>query len=166
MRVIRQHTFGGPEVLRIEEVPRPEPTLTEVLVRVHATGVNPVDWWTRAGGGVSEVLGPFPWTVGWDVAGVVEDVGFGVSRFKPGDPVYGMPWFPRAAGAYAEYVTAPSRQLALMPSTLDFVQAAALPLAALTAELNLDVAGVRAGQRVLVNAAAGGVGHLADAAGR
>lgn len=162
MKAITQQAVGGPEVLVVSEVDRPTPLPTEVLVRVHAAGVNPVDWKTRAGGGMAGVLGEPPFTLGWDVSGVVEEVGFGVTTVKPGDEVYGMPWFPRAASAYAEYVTAPSRQFALKPTTLTHVEAAALPLAVLTAwQALVDTAHVEAGQRVLVHAAAGGVGHLA-----
>lgn len=162
MRAVVQHAIGGPEVLRVEEVPRPRPLPTEVLVRVHAAGVNPVDWQTRAGSGMASVLGEPPFTIGWDVSGVVEEVGFGVITLAPGDEVYGMPWFPRAAGAYAEYVTAPSRQFARKPANLDHERAAAVPLAALTAwQALVDTARVTAGDRVLVHAAAGGVGHFA-----
>ena len=162
MKAITQQSFGGPEVLVVSEVDRPEPLPTEILVRVHAAGVNPVDWKTRAGGGMARVLGDPPFILGWDVSGVVEAVGFGVTRVKPGDEVYGMPWFPRAASAYAEFVTAPSRHFALKPKNLSHVEAAALPLAVLTAWQTLvDTAHVEAGQRVLVHAAAGGVGHLA-----
>ncbi|MEZ0092277.1 NADP-dependent oxidoreductase [Streptacidiphilus sp. EB129] len=162
MRAVVQYGFGGPEVLRVEEVPRPEPLPTEVLVRVHAAGVNPVDWKTRRGTGMSGVLGEPPFVLGWDVSGVVESVGFGVTTLSAGDEVYGMPWFPRAAGGYAEYVTAPARQFARKPATASHEQAAAVPLAALTAwQALVDTADVRAGQRVLVHAAAGGVGHLA-----
>jgi NADPH:quinone reductase-like Zn-dependent oxidoreductase len=145
--------------MRISEVARPEPGPTEVLVRTGAAGVNPVDWKTRAGGGT---LGSPPFTVGWDVAGVVEEVGLGVTRFAVGDRVFGMPRFPREAAAYADYVTSPSRQLARTPASLSDVEAAALPLAALTAWRALvDTAGVQPGQRVLIHAGAGGVGHLA-----
>jgi NADPH:quinone reductase-like Zn-dependent oxidoreductase len=159
MRAIRQETLGGPDVLGLVEVPRPSPIPTEVLVRTAAAGVNPVDWKTRARGGF---LGEPPFTVGWDVAGVVEEVGFGVTRFSVGDRVFGMPRFPREAAAYAEYVTSPSRQLALIPDGLDDVAAAALPLAGLTAwQALVETADVQPGQRVLVLAAAGGVGHLA-----
>ena len=162
MRAVVQHTLGGPEVLVVEEIPRPEPLPTEVLVRVHAAGVNPVDWKTRAGSGVAGVLGAPPFVLGWDVSGVVERTGFGVTTLREGDEVYGMPWFPRAASAYAEYVTAPSRQFARKPRTVSHEQAAAVPLAALTAwQALVDTADVRHGQRVLIHAAAGGVGHLA-----
>jgi NADPH:quinone reductase-like Zn-dependent oxidoreductase len=159
MRAIRQLTLGGPEVLELTDVPRPEPGPTEVLVRVAAAGVNPVDWKVRARGGL---LGEPPFTVGWDVAGVVEELGRGVTRFEPGDRVFGMPRFPREAGAYAEYVTSASRQLARIPDGLGDVEAAALPLAGLTAWQSLvETADVGPGSRVLILAAAGGVGHLA-----
>ena len=161
MRAVTISEFGGPEVLRLEEVPRPQPLPTEVLVRVHAAGINPVDWKTRAGRGMAGVQS-LPLILGWDVSGVVEEVGFGVTTLQPGDEVYGMPWFPRAAGGYAEYVTAPSRQWARKPTSLDHVHAAAVPLAALTAwQIVADTADVQPGQRVLVTAAAGGVGHFA-----
>lgn len=162
MRVITQLSTGGPEVLRIGTAPVPEPLPTEIRVRVAAAGVNPVDWKTRAGSGMAAVIGPPPFTVGWDVAGTVDAVGTGVTRFAVGDAVFGMPWFPRQAGAYAEYVTAPSRNFAHRPAGLSEVEAAALPLAGLTAwQCLVDIADVRPGQRVLVHAAAGGVGHLA-----
>jgi NADPH:quinone reductase-like Zn-dependent oxidoreductase len=162
VKAIRQHQTGDPDVLHLEDVERPEPLPTEVLVRVDAAGVNPVDWKTRSGAGMAEVFGDPPFTVGWDVAGEIEETGFGVTRFAPGDRVFGMPWFPRQAAAYAEYVTAPSRHFARVPEGLGAVEAAALPLAALTAwQVLVDTAGVREGQRVLVHAAAGGVGHLA-----
>jgi NADPH:quinone reductase-like Zn-dependent oxidoreductase len=159
MRKITQRTLGGPEVLELVEAPRPAPTPTEVLVRVTAAGVNPVDWKVRTRGGF---LGEPPFTVGWDVAGVVEEVGYGVTRFEPGDRVFGMPRFPREAAAYAELVTSPSRQLAPIPDALDDVEAGALPLAGLTAWQALaETADVLPGQRVLILGAAGGVGHLA-----
>lgn len=159
MRAIIQNESGGP--LTLTDVPKPTPLPTEVLVRVHAAGVNPVDWKTRAGSGMAGMQ-TFPFINGWDVSGVVEEVGFGVTTLKPGDEVYGMPWFPRAASAYAEYVTAPSRHFAKKPKGLTHVEAAALPLAALTAhQILIDTADVQKGQKVLITAAAGGVGHLA-----
>lgn len=162
MRTITQRTFGGPEVLVLGSAPVPEPLPTEVRVRVSAAGVNPVDWKTRSGSGMAKVLGELPFTVGWDVAGTVDAVGPGVTRFAVGDRVFGMPWFPRQAAAYAEFVTAPSRHFAHRPAGLSEVAAAALPLAGLTAWQSLvDIAAVQPGQRVLVHAAAGGVGHLA-----
>ena len=162
MRIVTQKTFGGPEVLEVAEAPVPAPLPTEVLVRVRAAGVNPVDWKTRAGRGMAAVLGDPPFTLGWDVAGVVEEVGYGVTTLRAGDPVFGMPWFPRQAGAYAEYVTAPSRQFCAKPAELTFEQAGGLPLAGLTAwQILVDTANVQPGHRVLITAAAGGVGHLA-----
>ncbi|MFF9340560.1 MULTISPECIES: NADP-dependent oxidoreductase [unclassified Streptomyces] len=160
MRAVVVERWGGPENLVERETERPEPGLGEVLVRVHAAGVNPVDWKTRAGGALIE-WGPVP-AVGWDVSGTVEAVGPGVGIFRPGDEVFGMPRFPRQAGGYAEYVVAPARHLAPKPASLTHVEAAALPLAALTAwQALVDAADVRPGERVLVHAAAGGVGHLA-----
>ncbi|MFJ1709435.1 NADP-dependent oxidoreductase [Kitasatospora sp. NPDC088346] len=162
MRAVVQDRFGSPEVLRVAQLSRPVPLPTEVLVRVHAAGINPVDWKTRAGGGMAGVLGEPPFVLGWDVSGVVEEVGFGVNTLRPGDEVYGMPWFPRAAGGYAEFVTAPARQFARKPRSLSHVEAAAVPLAALTAwQALVDTAGLWPGQRILVHAAAGGVGHFA-----
>ncbi|MFI2078014.1 NADP-dependent oxidoreductase [Streptomyces triculaminicus] len=161
MRAISQNAPGGPDVLELVETDRPEPGPTEILVRVHAAGVNPVDWKSRDRGVlVSGAATPF--TLGWDVAGVVEAVGAGVTLFAPGDEVYGMPRFPHAAGAYADYVTAPARHFAHQPAGLGHVGSAALPLAALTAwQALVDTADIRPGRRVLVHAAAGGVGHLA-----
>jgi NADPH:quinone reductase-like Zn-dependent oxidoreductase len=159
MKAVRQHELGGPEVLAVEEVAKPEPGPTEVLVRVAAAGVNPVDWKTRAGGGF---LGEPPFTVGWDVAGVVEAVGYGVAWLAPGDRVFGMPRFPREAACYAEYVVSPSRHLAPIPDGLGDAEAAAVPLAGLTAwQALVDTAGVGDGSRVRVLGAAGGVGHFA-----
>lgn len=161
MRAIIQNEWDGPDSVRLAEVPEPHPAPTEVKVRVHAAGVNPVDYYTSRGLAYNRVL-DLPFIHGWDVAGVVEEVGYGVSRFQVGDRVFGMPWFPRQAGGYAEFVTAPSRHFATIPTGLGFTEAAALPLAGLTAwQMLVDVAHVTAGQRVLVSAAAGGVGHLA-----
>ncbi|WP_330332769.1 NADP-dependent oxidoreductase [Streptomyces sp. NBC_00536] len=160
MRAIVVSQWGGPEVLTETEIERPEPGLGEILVRVHAAGVNPVDWKTRASG-TPIAWGPVP-MVGWDVSGTIEAVGPGVTLFQPGDEVFGMPRFPQQASAYAEYVTATARHFTHKPAAIDHVQAAALPLAALTAWQALtDTADLRPGQRVLVHAAAGGVGHFA-----
>jgi len=161
VRAIVQHSYGGPEVLELEEVPTPEPIATEVQVRVHAAGINPVDFKTRAGTGMAGILEP-PMTIGWDVAGTVTEVGVGVTRFCVGDEVLGMPWFPREAGAYAEYVAAPSRHFVGKPHTLSFEEAAALPLAGLTAwQLVVDAISLQQGDDILIHGGAGGVGHLA-----
>jgi NADPH:quinone reductase-like Zn-dependent oxidoreductase len=162
VRAVILEAFGGPEVLKLAEVPRPEPVPTEVLVRVHAAGVNPVDWKTRNGRGAAGAMGPLPLTLGWDVSGVVEQTGYGVTRFQVGDEVFGMPRFPRQAGAYAEYLTSPARQLARKPANVGHNEAAAVPLASLTAwQAIVETAKLAAGQRILIHGAAGGVGHLA-----
>jgi len=153
---------GGPDVLELREISRPEPAPTEVLVQVAAAGVNPVDWKVREEPWLPDLMGEPPLVLGWDVAGTVEAVGHGVTRFAPGDRVFGMPWFPRLARAYAAYVTAPSRHFARTPDALDDEAAGGLPLAGLTAwQALVDTAGVGDGDRVLIHAAAGGVGHLA-----
>jgi NADPH:quinone reductase-like Zn-dependent oxidoreductase len=162
VKAVQVSRFGGPDVLAVVDLPKLEPLPTEVLVRVRAAGVNPVDAKTRAGKGMSGVLGDPPFVVGWDVAGEVEAIGRGVTRFAPGDNVLGMPWFPRQAAAYAEYVTAPSRQFAGTPDGMSFEQAGGLPLAGLTAwQALVETAEIGRGDRVLIHAAAGGVGHLA-----
>ncbi|WP_345278385.1 NADP-dependent oxidoreductase [Streptomyces gulbargensis] len=159
MRAISQDTHGTPEVLKEVLVPRPTPGPSQILVAVRAAGVNPTDWKHRAAG---LFLDRLPLVLGWDVSGVVEAVGFGVTLFKPGDEVFGMLPYPHGVGSHAEYVTGPARAFAHKPAGVDHVQAGALPLAALTAyQALVDTAGVRAGQRVLIHAAAGGVGHLA-----
>jgi NADPH:quinone reductase-like Zn-dependent oxidoreductase len=160
MRAVVAERAGGPEVLAVEEVERPTPGPTEILVRVKAAGVNPTDWKSRRGGGL--VGKSFPAILGYDVAGVVEELGAGVTLYRPGDEVLGMPKFPVLPGAYAQYVAAPARHFVPKPKALSFEEAAGLPLAALTAWQGLvDTGGLRSGQRVLIHAAAGGVGHLA-----
>ncbi|MFD5426417.1 NADP-dependent oxidoreductase [Streptomyces sp. NPDC127084] len=160
MRAISPASWGGPEVLTAVTIERPVPGPTEILVRVHAAGVNPIDWKTRATGGFG--MHGEPPVLGYDVSGVVEAVGLGVTLFQPGDEVFGMPEFPRQAGGYAEFVTAPARHFAPKPASLSHIEAAALPLAGLTAwQALVETAGLAEGQRVLIHAASGGVGHLA-----
>ncbi|MBG6136198.1 NADP-dependent oxidoreductase [Longispora fulva] len=160
MRAIGQDSHGGPEVLKVIEVPRPEPGPAEVLIRVHAAGVNPTDAWHRSSAGLAG--GDTPIRLGWDVSGVIEATGLGVTTLKPGDEVFGLPRHPRPAGTYAQYVTSPARHLVAKPTGLTHVEAAALPLAGLTAwQALVDTANIQPGQRVLIHAAAGGVGHLA-----
>ncbi|WP_407700340.1 NADP-dependent oxidoreductase [Streptomyces beihaiensis] len=159
MKAVRQSAFGGPEVLELVDVPRPAPGVGEILVAVRAAGVNPTDWKHRA---MAIFLGEPPYTLGWDVSGVVEAVGMGVSLFRPGDEVFGMLPYPHGAGSHAAYVTGPARAFVPKPMGLSHIEAGALPLAALTAwQALVDTAGVEPGQRVLVHAAAGGVGHVA-----
>jgi NADPH:quinone reductase-like Zn-dependent oxidoreductase len=160
MRAMAISEWGAPDALHEVRVPRPEPGPTEILVAVHAVGLNPVDWTSRASGGLG--MWQDPPILGWDVSGVVAAVGGGASLHAVGDEVFGMPRFPAQAGAYAEYVVAPSRQFAPKPAALDHVEAAALPLVGLTAWQGLaEVARVQPGQRVLVHAAGGGLGHVA-----
>ncbi|CAL9356191.1 MULTISPECIES: NADP-dependent oxidoreductase [Streptomyces] len=159
MRAISQDVLGGPEVLKEIQAERPEPRPNEVLVRVRAAGVNPTDWKHRATGGF---LGEPPFVLGWDVSGVVESAGIGVAGFAPGDEVFGMLSYPFGHGSHAEYVTAPARTFTHKPAGIDHVQAGALPLVSLTAwHALVEQADVRPGQRVLIHAAAGGVGHVA-----
>ncbi|WP_328420197.1 NADP-dependent oxidoreductase [Streptomyces sp. NBC_00443] len=159
MRAISQDVLGGPEVLKEVEVQRPTPRPNEVLVRVRAAGLNPTDWKHRDNGGF---LGEPPFVLGWDVSGVVEAVGIGVVRFRPGDEVFGMLSYPFGHGSHAEYVTAPARVFAHKPTSVDHIQAGALPLVSLTAwQALVEYADVQPGQRVLIHAAAGGVGHVA-----
>ncbi|MEU6549502.1 NADP-dependent oxidoreductase [Streptomyces sp. NPDC046915] len=159
MRAIGQDVLGGPEVLEEVELERPAPRPNEVLVRVRAAGVNPTDWKHRATGGF---LGEPPFVLGWDVSGVVEAVGIGVAAFAPGDEVFGMLPYPFGHGSHAEYVTGPARAFAHKPASVDHAQAGALPLVSLTAwQALVETADVRPGQRVLIHAAAGGVGHVA-----
>jgi NADPH:quinone reductase-like Zn-dependent oxidoreductase len=162
MRAVRFHDYGPPENLVVERVPRPEPKAGEVLVRVHAAGVNPVDWKIRKGFLKDNMPIPLPSIPGADVAGIVEDVGPDVSTFQRGQAVFG-----RATGAYAEYAVAPATTLALKPRHLSFDEAATIPIGACTAWRGIfDVGGLQAGQRLLVHGAAGGVGLFAVQLGR
>jgi len=161
MKAVRIHNYGGPEVLRFEDAPRPQPGNGEVLVRIHAAAVNPVDWKVRAGRLKERIQYPLPLIPGWDFSGVVEATGPGVTRLKKGDEVYARPDIARN-GAYAEYIVAKESEVALKPKSVDHVQAAAIPLAALTAwQALFDTAGLSAGQKVLIHGAAGGVGSFA-----
>jgi len=161
MKAIRIHNYGGPEVLQYEDAPRPEPQAGEVLVRVHAAGVNPIDWKVREGHMKDFWPHKLPLILGWDLSGVVEELGRGVSRFKIGDEVYSVP-DPTRNGAYADYIVVREPELALKPNSLHHIRAAAVPLAALTAWQSLfDTAQLQPGQRVLIHAGSGGVGHLA-----
>lgn len=158
-RAVTQQSLGDPDVLEVAEFPRPEPRPNEILVRVRAASVNPTDWKHRQTGAF---LGEPPFVLGWDLSGVVESVGVGVVRFRPGDEVFGMLPYPFGHGAHAEYVTAPARVFTTKPDSIDHTQAAALTLVSLTAwQALVEYADVQPGQRVLIHAAAGGVGHVA-----
>jgi NADPH:quinone reductase-like Zn-dependent oxidoreductase len=157
MKAVRIHEFGGPEVLKVENQPRPEPAAGEVLVRVEAASVNPVDYKMRNGGYVPQSA--LPLTLGRDVAGIVETAAE-TGGFKDGDAVFAM--LDRDRGGYVEYVAVKAADCARKPERLDFIQAAAVPLAALTAWQGLfDHGHLTAGQRVLIHGASGGVGHFA-----
>ena len=161
MNAVRIHQYGGPELLQYEDAPRPEPQRGEVIIRVHAAGVNPLDWKIRAGYMREFIPHSFPLIPGWDFSGVVEERGQGVTHFSKGDHVYGMADVTRD-GAYAEYIAVRESVLARKPQSLHHVHAAAVPMAALTAWQSLfDIAQLQPGQRLLIHAAAGGVGHFA-----
>ncbi|MFL1905943.1 NADP-dependent oxidoreductase [Streptomyces tauricus] len=158
MRVITQQTLGGPEVLTIADAPDPQLLPTEVLVRVKAIGLNPLEARLRAG--EFPLIGQPPFVLGWDISGVVEEAQ--TWRLRPGDEVFGMPMFPRAANGYAEVVSSPALHLVRKPASLSHVEAAALPIVGLTAWHGLvDLADVSEGDRVLIHAGGGGVGHIA-----
>jgi NADPH:quinone reductase-like Zn-dependent oxidoreductase len=166
MKAIRIHAYGGPEVLSYEEAPEPRVGADDVLVQVHAAGVNPMDWKVREGRGQNGQKA-LPIIPGWDVSGVVVGHGAQVTRFTIGDEVYGRPDMARD-GCYAQRVAIRANELAKKPRTLDHVAAAAVPLAGLTAWQVLfeathgyRAAGVRPGDTVLIHAAAGGVGTFA-----
>jgi NADPH:quinone reductase-like Zn-dependent oxidoreductase len=184
MKAIRQYTFGGPEVLRYEDAPIPEVKPGEILVRVHAVGLNPPDWYLRDGFNSLppewRPQGNFPIILGTDVSGVVASIADDVEDFSVGDQVYSMVRFPEGVldggGAYAEYVTVPASQVALKPAGIDHVHAAAAPMSLLTAwqfmidpghdvpnpiQPNQHVPVPLEGKRVLINGAGGGVGHFA-----
>jgi NADPH:quinone reductase-like Zn-dependent oxidoreductase len=161
MKAVRMHVYGGPEVLKYEDAPRPKAGPGEVLIRVRAAGVNPVDWKIREGY-LKQILGhPLPLILGWDLSGVVEGTGPGVTRLRVGDEVYSRPDISRD-GAYAEYIAVKESEVALKPRSIDHTHAAAIPLAGLTAWQSLfDAAQLNSGQTVLIHAAAGGVGSFA-----
>ena len=149
-------------MLQMEDIPRPVPASDEILVRIYASGINPVDWVIRDGSneGFRSFL-TLPLTLGWDAAGIVEECGSDVSAFKIGDAVFGVPNFP-GNGSYAEYVAAKATQFALKPQQTGFNEAAAVPLAALTAWTGLYAHGhLKSGQRVFIQGASGGVGSFA-----
>jgi NADPH:quinone reductase-like Zn-dependent oxidoreductase len=156
------HGYGGPEVLKYEDAPRPEPAEGEVLVKVHAAGVNPVDWKIRQGHMRGFRDYPMPFILGWDFSGTIDQLGPGVaSAWKTGDEVYARPDIGRN-GTYAEYIAVRASEIQHKPKSLDHVHSAAIPLAALTAwQAIFDAGHLRAGQRILIHAAAGGVGTFA-----
>ncbi|GGE66906.1 quinone oxidoreductase [Streptosporangium jomthongense] len=164
MKTVVYHQFGESDVLQVVSSDIPSPQDGEVLIRVHGAGLNPIDWKTRKGFGfvAQQIESSLPWTPGYDVAGEVVAIGSGVTTLAPGDRVMGMVGFPLGGGAYSEYALARADELAMVPEELDLVTAGALPLAALTAwQALFEVAELEPGQKILVHAGAGGVGHLA-----
>ena len=161
MKAIRIHEFGNEDVLRYEDAPVPEIQDDEVLIKVHATSVNPVDWKTREGYVEELIPHDFPLILGWDVSGVIENMGSKVTNFRKGDSVYSHPDINRN-GAYAEYIVVKSKEVALKPKSIDHKQAASIPLVGLTAwQALFETVNIADGQRVLIHGAAGGVGSFA-----
>jgi len=159
MKAIVVHEYGGPEVLKYEDVPRPEPKDNEVLVRMIAAGVNPVDALIRSGKYAKFFDTTLPLIPGYDIAGVVEKTGAKVTKLKVGDPIYAYVMW---GGGYAEYAVATEGEAAAKPKSITFVEAASVPLAALTAwQALIDTAKLSAGQTVLIHGGSGGVGSFA-----
>jgi NADPH:quinone reductase-like Zn-dependent oxidoreductase len=161
MKAIVAHEYGGPEVLKYEEVPRPEPKEDQILVRVIAAGVNPVDAMVRSGMFAKYEKDVFPIIPGADIAGVVEKLGSKITKFKAGDPVFAYVSL-KGGGGYAEYALAMERDTAAKPKSLTYVEAAAVPIVALTAwQALIDTAKLSTGQTVLIHGGSGGVGSFA-----
>ncbi len=159
MKAVVAHEYGAPEVLKFEEIPRPEPNEDEALVRVIASSVNPADPLTLSGKYAREFGTHLPLIPGYDIAGVVEKTGANVTKLKVGDAVYGYPTF---GGGWADYVTVKEGEVAVKPKSLSFVEAAAVPMGALTAwQALVDVAKLQPGQTVLIHGGSGGVGSFA-----
>jgi NADPH:quinone reductase-like Zn-dependent oxidoreductase len=159
MKAVVAHEYGAPEVLKFEEVPRPEPKEDEALVRVIASAVNPADPLTLSGKYAREFGTHLPLIPGYDIAGVVEKRGANVTKLKAGDAVYGYPTF---GGGWADYVTVKEWEVAAKPKFLNFVEAAAVPMGALTAwQALVDVANLQPEQTILIHGGSGGVGSFA-----
>ena len=161
MKAVRIHEYGNSDVLAYEDAPMPSITSDEVLVKVVAASVNPVDWKIREGYLKEKISYPMPLTLGWDVSGVISAVGSEVTRFRAGDAVYSRPDI-KCNGTYAEYVAIRESEVALKPLTISYKEATSLPLAGITAwEVLITTAQLSAGQKVLIHAGSGGVGSLA-----
>jgi len=160
MKAVVIHQYGGPEVLKYEDVPRPEPQADQIVVRVIAAGVNPVDGMIRSGMFANEKRA-FPIILGGDIAGVVEKVGSRITKFKVGDPVFAYVSLGNSGG-YAQYALVTEREAAPKPKSLTYVEAAAVPIVALTAwQALVDTAKLSARQTVLIHGGSGGVGSFA-----
>ena len=161
MKAIVVHEYGGPEVLKYEEIPRPEPKEDQILIRVIAAGVNPVDGMIRSGEFAKYEKDVFPMIPGADIAGVVEKVGSKITKFKAGDPVFAYVSL-KEGGGYAEYALGTQGDTAAKPKSVTYVEAAAVPIVALTAwQALIDTAKLSAGQTVLIHGGSGGVGSFA-----
>jgi NADPH:quinone reductase-like Zn-dependent oxidoreductase len=161
MKAVRIHQYGGPEVLQLEEAPKPNFSENEVLIKVKAAGVNPVDFKIREGYLAGMLNHTLPLTLGWDVAGIIEAIGSKVKDWKIGDEIYSRPDITKN-GAYAEYIAISANEIARKPKSLSFTEAAGVPLVALTAwQAIIEGAGLKAGQKVLIHAGSGGVGSFA-----
>jgi len=159
MKAVVAHEYGAPQVLKFENVPRPEPREDEALVRVIASSVNPADPLTLSGKYAREFGTHLPLIPGYDIAGVVEKTGANVTKLKVGDAIYGYPTF---GGGWADYVTVKEYEVAAKPKSLNFVETAAVPMGALTAwQALVDVAKLHAGQTILIHGGSGGVGNFA-----
>ena len=159
MKAVVAHEYGAPEVLKFEQIPRPEPKEDEVLVRVIASSVNPADPLTLSGKYAREFGTHLPLIPGYDIAGIVEKTGPNVTKLKVGDAVYGYPTF---GGGWADYVTVKEWEVAAKPKSLNFVESASVPMGALTAwQALVDVAQLQPGQTVLIHGGSGGVGSFA-----
>jgi NADPH:quinone reductase-like Zn-dependent oxidoreductase len=162
MRAVVINETGDPDVLVLSELPAPDRISAEFLVKVEAAGVNPIDAKTRAGSGVAKAIKQYPAVLGQDFSGVVLEAPYEAHPLQPGDEVYGMVMVPRYPGSYAELLSVPSLSLARKPATLSHIEAAGVPVAALTAwGMVVEVAKAHEGQRMLIHAGAGGVGHFA-----
>ncbi|MGK7873491.1 MAG: NADP-dependent oxidoreductase [Xenococcaceae cyanobacterium] len=161
MKAVRIHEYGGRGVLRYEDSPMPQIRDDEVLIKVIATAINPVDWKVREGYLKEMIPYEFPLILGWDVSGIIEDAGKNVKKFSPGDLVYSRPELTRN-GAYAEYIAVRENEVAHKPQTVSFAEAASVPLAGITAwEAVINNGQIKEGQSILIHAASGGVGSLA-----
>ena len=161
MKAIQINKFGAPNELKLIDTPKPKITKGTVLIKVKAVGINPIDFKTRAGSGFLQEQ-DLPIILGWDVSGIIEEVSSDVTEFKPQDKVFGMINFPKAGNCYAEYIIAEPSNIVKIPDNIDFIQAAATPLAALTAwQAMFEHANVKKDDKILIHAGSGGVGHFA-----
>lgn len=161
MKAVRIHQYGNVDVLKTDEIPVPEITSDEVLIKIYATSINPVDWKVREGYLKGMNLHKLPLTLGWDLSGTIQKTGIAVTDFKIGDEVYSRPALDRD-GSYAEYIAVKAIEVAQKPKTITHLEAASIPLVGITAwEMLLTTAHIEKGQKVLVHAASGGVGSIA-----